>query len=80
MDQPDPAPPPRGLKPAGRDCSMAFCMCWEPDPAPPPRGLKLGDMIREALKVVDASPTPPHLRGDCNDITFRMPPKMLTKC
>ena len=58
---------------------MAFCMCWEPDPAPPPRGLKLGDMIREALKVVDASPTPPHLRGDCNDITFRMPPKMLTK-
>ncbi len=62
---PDPAPPPRGLKPVQRGLEPV-AVYNQPDPAPPPRGLKRNRAMD--LGVIDGrdmkSPTPPHLRGD----------------
>ena len=62
MDQPDPAPPPRGLKLSKKALSRA-CQMDQPDPAPPLRGLKLKFNLADVARFAE-SPTPPHLRGD----------------
>ena len=68
-EEPDPAPPPRGLK-LVLDLRLGVhgdLQGFEPDPAPPPRGLKLNTSDFLALPEghrPTGSPTSPHLRGD----------------
>ena len=57
--EPDPAPPPRGLKP--KVCEFVESeVCNEPDPAPPPRGLKrVNHLLRIDASQSEPDPAPP---------------------
>src|SRR5271157_689356 len=58
--EPDPAPPPRGLKRNHDLLSSQTFKPWEPDPAPPPRGLKrLFRKFDKLASQLEPDPAPP---------------------